>query len=97
MPNVYTGDYTAPAVQAPSCSYNTLNNYNGNGGIQGLRPSVPATNVIGKYIVPNYSAPGYNTLQHDTGYSCGGYFNITNAYGANAADCSTQYSYKSCM
>lgn len=97
MPNVNSNEYTNTPVQGGNCSYNSLANYNGNGGIQGLRPAVPPTNVIGKYIVPNYSAPGYNTLQHNSTYSCGGYFPISTAYGEGAADCSTEYSYKVCM
>lgn len=81
------------------CSqYTTLSGYNGGQCARGIRPPVPTTNVSGFYIVPSYSAPGYNTLQHgggDDGCCNGGssssYFQIGKAYGYGAANCNTQY------
>lgn len=76
-------------------SYATLQNYSA--GLRGIRPPVPLTTVGGYYVVPNYSAPGYDTLTHgksDCG-GCGGdgsdYFRIGKAYGAGAGCCNTQY------
>ena len=62
-------------------------------GFRGIRPPVPMTTVAGYYVVPSYSAPGYDTLTHgppdcNTGNA---YFTIGKAYGYGAANCSTQY------
>lgn len=62
-------------------------------GFRGIRPPVPVTTVAGYYVVPNYSAPGYDTLTHGAP-TCGGggpYFSIGKAYGYGAANCNTQY------
>lgn len=86
-------EYNNNAVGGPACSYATLSHYN-NGG---LGPRVPPTTVVGKYIVPQYSAPGYNTLMHGDVPTCSGYFNIQGAYGQDAANCSTKYVQKLCQ
>lgn len=88
-------EYNNSTVSGPSCSYANLSNYNN--GSQGMSPPVPATTVTGKYIVPTYSSPGYNTLSHNAAPSCSGYFNIQSAYGANAGGCSTKYVQKLCQ
>ena len=84
-------------VNGSSCSYTTLNNYNSSTAGSLGSPAYSATTVKGYYVVPNYSAPGYNALTHgnDTP-TCSGYFNVTSAYGANAANCNTQYSQMPC-
>lgn len=87
-------EYNNATVGGASCSYATLSNYNS--GYTGMRPAVPPTNVVGKYIVPAYSAPGYGALTHDQQGSCGGYFNIGSAYGKDADTASTNYTYKLC-
>ena len=74
--------------------YATLGGYTGGSACsRGISPPVPTTNVSGYYIVPSYSAPGYNTLQHGDQNSCRGsnYFNIYTAYGQNAGNCQTKY------
>ena len=90
-------DYSSNVtVNGPACSYSTLGNYNGSSrGTMG-HPTVPATTVSGSYIVPDYGTIGYNALTHGDVPSCVGYFNITNAYGKNAASCSTRYSQRLC-
>ncbi len=62
-------------------------------GFRGIRPPVPMTTVAGYYVVPTYSAPGYDTLTHgQPDCSSGGpYFSIGKAYGYGAANCNTQY------
>lgn len=62
-------------------------------GFRGIRPPVPTTTVAGYYVVPNYSAPGYNTLQHGQAdcNSGGPYFQIGKAYGEGAGNCCTKY------
>lgn len=71
--------------------YATLGNYTG-GFKGGIRPPVPTTSVTGYYIVPSYSAPGYQTLTHGPPSENGGpYFNIGKAYGYGAGNCNTQY------
>ena len=88
-------EYTNVAV-GNGCAYRTLNNYNQMG--KGTSPPVPPTTVIGKYIVPMYGAPGYNTLTHGLkGPSCSGFFNIVDAYGKGAENCSTQYATRLCQ
>ena len=42
------------------CNYAQLGAYNQ--GFRGIRPPVPLTAVSGYYVVPAYSAPGYDTL-----------------------------------
>jgi hypothetical protein len=86
-------------VNGSSCSYTNLQNYNSStAGSLGhpAERSVRATTVSGNYVVPNYSAIGYNALTHGEQGSCSGYFNITSAYGANANNCNTQYSNSPC-
>lgn len=88
------------SVSGASCSYASLNNYNSGGrkkntGNVGM-PSVPATNVVGSYIVPEYGMIGYNALTHGNGPSCAGYFDITDAYGKGAANCNTQFMQRMC-
>ena len=85
-------------ANAGSSQYVSLGAYNGNQCMRGIRPPVPTTNVSGIYIVPAYSAPGYDTLQHGSGGDdgCGSsssstYFTIGRAYGYGAGSCNTQY------
>lgn len=85
-------------VSAGGSQYASLGAYNGGQCMRGIRPPVPTTNVSGIYIVPAYSAPGYDTLQHGSGGAdgCGAsssstYFTIGRAYGYGAGSCNTQY------
>jgi hypothetical protein len=62
-----------------------------------------STSVSGYYVVPSYSAPGYDTLTHGQDVQHGGkYFQINRAYGSNnnssncAAFGNTQYMSKMC-
>ena len=90
-------NYGYQQASAGCSQYNTLGAYNGSQCMRGIQPPVPTTNVSGFYIVPAYSAPGYNTLQHGGGSDgCGGtsssaYFQIGQAYGYGAGNCNTQY------
>ena len=85
-------------VNGPSCSYVSLSNYNGvqRNPTSVNMPYVPATNVVGRYIVPDYSTIGYNALTHGSSASCGGYFDITGAYGKGAENCNTQFMQRAC-
>lgn len=87
-------DASNAAVGAPSCSYANLAAYN-NGG-KGMQPPVPRGTVSGVYVVPNYGAPGYDTLMHGSAPSCSGYFNIDGAY-RGGGDCNQQYVKKLCQ
>lgn len=75
------------------CNYAQLGSYNL--GFRGIRPPVPVTSVSGYYVVPAYSAPGYDTLTHGSPGGCGssssGYFSIGKAYGSGAGSCNTKY------
>ena len=97
MSNLYAGDINSYAVAGPNvgagCNYAQLGSYNL--GFRGIRPPVPMTSVSGYYVVPTYSAPGYDTLTHGPpgcgcGESGGNYFSIGKAYGYGAGDCNTQ-------
>lgn len=81
------------------CNYSRLGNYISYAN-RGIRPPVPMTTVSGYYVVPSYSAPGYDTLTHGRyrggcgdglGSSGGPYFQIGQAYGYGAENCATQY------
>lgn len=90
----YGSGAAGPNVGA-GCNYAQLGAYNL--GFRGIRPPVPLTSVSGYYVVPAYSAPGYDTLTHGAagcgcGSSSGGnYFTIGQAYGQNAGNCSQRY------
>jgi hypothetical protein len=81
------------------CNYARLGAYTA--GFRGIRPPVPMTTVAGYYVVPSYSSPGYDTLTHGgPRYGCGDggpYFQMGQAYGYGAQNCSTQYMGSICM
>ena len=89
-------------VNGNSCSYATLGHYNvtSAGTMNQARAQAtqlgPGGEQQGVYIVPNYHAPGYDTLQHGSAPTCGGFFNINSAYGANANNCNTQFVQRLC-
>lgn len=80
------------------CNYSRLGVYTS--GFRGISPPVPMTTVSGYYVVPNYSAPGYDALTHGVPGGCGdvsnGYFQIGRAYGYGANNCATTYSASLC-
>lgn len=83
------------------CNYARLGAYNA--GFKGIRPPVPMTTTSGYYVVPNYSAPGYDTLTHGGPRGPGGcvessngYFQINKAYGYGSNNCRTTYSASLC-
>lgn len=80
------------------CNYARLGTYIA--GFKGIRPPIPMTTVSGYYVVPNYSAPGYDALTHGPTGGCGessnGYFQIGKAYGYGANNCTTTYSASLC-
>ena len=82
-----SGDYVNLAAGGSSCAYAPLGNYNGEYSM-----GVPAQGSVssGSYIVPSWGAIGYDSLT-STVPSCSGYYNITNAYGADAGSCQTTY------
>ena len=82
-----SSEYSQPSSGYSPCSYATLCAYN-SGGQMAPMPS-NARNVSGSYIVPSYSAPGYDTLSRSG--SCAGYYNINSAYGQNSGTCNQQY------
>lgn len=86
-------DPTGPTHSGNSCSYATLSNYNN--GMQG--PRLRKGDVSGSFVVPSYSAPGYMTLTHGVPNSCGGYFDINDAYKSKGGSCNTQFVRKLCQ
>jgi hypothetical protein len=92
--NIGSGNY-GEGPSGAGCNYAQLGSYNQ--GFRGIRPPVPLTSVSGYYVVPAYSAPGYDTLTHGPpeGGCCSGsggnYFSIGKAYGSGAGSCNTKY------
>lgn len=81
----------------------TCNNTYSRNNYMGIQ--APEVVSAGYYVVPNYSAPGYTTLQHghweddhdhchDRGNS--EYFRIGMAYGPNANNCAMSYTTRQC-
>jgi len=95
MSGLLTNNIAAGPNVGAGYNYAQLGAYNL--GFRGIRPPVPLTSVSGYYVVPAYSAPGYDTLTHGgaidgCGSSSGGnYFSIGRAYGQGAGNCSTKY------
>ena len=84
-----------PTVTGASCNYTTLSHYN-----VGAMAMQSPTNVTttGKYVVPQFSAPTYDTLMHGAVPSCSGYFNINSAYKTSSdGNCAQQYVTKLCQ
>lgn len=86
----------------PSCSYQTLSNYNENGTYANSYDLMnPMRNVSNgacggnSYVVPAWNyRPSYDTLVK--GNSCNGYANIVSAYGVGAESCCPKYTTKRC-
>jgi len=99
---------TSNSVNSPACTYTTLHNYNGynnpmigNGHMD--QPYVIPTTVSGKYIVPMYEPITYDALTGGSDPTCGGYFNISKAYGYDGGDgslnpfkCGTKFAERLC-
>ena len=88
-----------------ACNYTTLGHYNAvnPGTVEHARASASAHPIgpggerQGFYIVPTWGAPGYDTLTHGLrAPTCSGHFNISQAYGANAASCNTTFVERLC-
>lgn len=86
---ISTGSFCSPYAQ--------LGTYNS--GYQGIRPPIAySTSTSGYYVVPAYTSPGYDTLQHGQTNTCPStYFSIVPAYGADANVCSTRYQTNICQ
>ena len=87
-----SSEYSAPTSGGAPCSYRSLCGYNQGGAMA----PVPQGAVVGKYIVPQYNAIGYDALTHGAGGNCGGYFNINSAYGGGSGKCNQGYVTKLC-
>ena len=84
-------EYTGSIAQGMK-TYATLGCYYGTGSTM---PALKPNQVNPVQIVPMWGGISYDALQH--GVDCNGkYFNITNAYGAGAATCSTSYAQRLC-
>lgn len=89
----YKSEYSKPTVASSKCAYASLGCYYGpNSTMPALRPGTTS----GAMVVPTYGAIGYNALTHGVAPGCGTYFNITDAYGADASSCSTSYATRLC-
>lgn len=54
-------------------------------------PYVDTANYVPSYNVPNYPPINTVSLTHGVQGSCGGYFNIMDAYGENSGNCVTNF------
>jgi hypothetical protein len=88
-----------------ACNYTTLGHYNAvnAGTMEHARASQSGHSVgpggtrQGVYVVPVWGAPGYDTLTHGfKAPTCSGHFNISQAYGGNAANCNTRFVERLC-
>lgn len=86
-------EYSKPAVAGSSCSYGSLGYYY---GPRSTARDIRHGTVSGVMVVPTYDAIGYDALTHGVTQSCGGYFNIIDAYGPEAANCNPSYSIRRC-
>ena len=85
--------------QVNACNFTTLGRYNDvmAGTMQHSRASASGHNEhTGVNIVPVFGAPSYPTLTHGQPPSCTGHFTITQAYGANAANCNPRFVERLC-
>ena len=59
------------------------------------REGFEATGSVAEYTptykVPNYPPINTDALTHGVAYSCGGYFNILDAYGSGSGSCVTNF------
>ena len=94
-----SSEYSNSSVNQSPCSYATLGSYGGSAWSAAGPSNSIAAPVQGYYVVPAYSASGYNTLTHGlTTPGCSGYFTMKNAYtSANGAGCNMSYVAKTCM
>jgi hypothetical protein len=81
---------------ATLATYNNANTNNSSGMMNQVQAQRSQINTSGLYIVPDYAAPGYDTLTKG-GSSCSGFLNITDAYGIDADKCSQKYLKKICQ
>ena len=89
----YNSEYSGNAVASSKCSYNTLCNYY---GPRSTMPVVRSGSYSGVMVTPTWGGIGYDALTHGTSGSCQQYFNINNAYGSGAGNCSTSYTSRLC-
>ena len=82
-----SSDYNHATSGGPSCAYANFQSYSKNYSM-----SVPPQGkvVTGQYIVPQYTAIGYESLTAVVP-NCSGYSDINAAYGKDAASCQTNY------
>lgn len=77
----------------PSCSYNTLDTYNG--GQYAMRAPIPTgTPDMKIQLIPNYGGISYDTLSKGTA-GCGGYYTIVDGYPNYDKNC-TQFAQRVC-
>jgi hypothetical protein len=89
----YNSEYSKPTINSSACQYTNLGSYNGcNSSMPPLKPGVTS----GVYLTPNYGAIGYDALTHGITGNCANYFNIQDAYGSSAGNCSTTYTSRLC-
>lgn len=90
----YKSEYSRPSVACDSgCGYNSLGCYYGE---RSVMPALRAGTTKNVFVVPQYSAIGYDALTHGQSGSCQQYFNIMSAYGKDAGSCQTRYSTRLC-
>jgi hypothetical protein len=78
----------------PTCSYNTLDTYNG--GKYTARAPIPSgTPDMRVQTVPVYPPMSYDTLSNGGKTTCGGYYTIVDGYPSYDQKC-TQFSQRLC-
>lgn len=87
-----SAEFNNSCASGNGCSYSKLGNYNGPSS-SSLGVPTPRGTVSGTYVVPVYSAIGYNSLVHSSS-TCGNHTTIDKAYGSST--CNQQYVKKLC-
>jgi hypothetical protein len=88
----YKSEYTNSAVGSPACAYKTNSCSGGNPTMPSMRDGQPS----GVFVTPDYQSIGYDALTHGIKGGCQSYFNIQDAYGSGAGNCTTTYTTRMC-
>ena len=89
----YSSEYSKPMVGSAGCAYQTAGC---SGRSNPTMPPMKAGTTSGVYLTPDYQGIGYNALTHGVPGGCQQYFNIQDAYGSGAGNCSTSYTSRLC-
>lgn len=89
----YKSEYSKPTVGGNVGGYSSLGCYSGsNATMPHLQPGTKS----GVHLTPDYTGISYSALTHGVQGGYKQYFNIQDAYGSGASNCSTSYTSRLC-